>query len=145
MAEGEKDCIYDSVIHRQQCVWERYFVHSLIYYHIANIRILYLFFDILSLTKIFNQSFTTNATNTISINNPFLDIKFETDGDSEIGREYCYYDNIYLYGSQTEINLPITIPYYNVIQCYIQCDKSKIGTTNSTHTHYYAFDNKLVI
>lgn len=90
--------------------------------------------------QILNQSYIINNNDN---NESLLYIMLEANGDSSNGIDYCYWDNVYLYGSQFEISLPIIYPYLDSIQDYIECSDTKYGTITSTDmVHYYAFDNQ---
>ena len=93
--------------------------------------------------QILNQSFIIDVNPNETIRE-FFYIRLEAVGDSRQGYDYCYYDNVYLWGSQFDIYLPSTYPYLDAIESYIECGETTTGRlSNNMIAHYYAFNNSM--
>ena len=73
-----------------------------------------------------------------------LYIMFENEGNSPTGKDYCYIDDVFLYGSPVEIDLEINTDFYDTLQGHIGCKDVIQGETDSTDfSHYYEYNNTI--
>ena len=90
--------------------------------------------------NIMDQSFIFPADN----NATTLYIMFENEGNHASGSDYCYIDDVWLYGSPVEIDLEINHNFYDIIESHIGCKDIIQGETNSGRiSHYYQYNNTM--